>query len=221
MHNKDSDHLTLYSAVSPGSAWPLPSFSHNLHASGPAISPIPCDHYFPPPFSLLHSTSTQIFTHAHPDKNIFILTHTLCSGQGSHTHIHAHFLIYTHAFAHVMFGSPWDPDEWNLSVGSRYTEHHRGSLSSQKSTKPQSRSTVPSHAHTWPCTHMCLDLFTHTPATHREVEEKWNKETEGLTWTESDRSSQKCFKLQRQDRSWTVCRTHTTSSCLPYKKEII
>lgn len=131
-----------------------------------------------PPFSLLHSTSTQIYTHAHPDKNIFILTHTLCSGQGSHTHIHAHFLIYTHAFAHVMFGSPWDPDEWNLSVGSRYTEHHRGSLSSQKSTKPQSRSTVPSHAHTWPCTHMCLDLFTHTPATHREVEEKWNKETE-------------------------------------------
>lgn len=39
-----------------------------------------------------------------------------------------------------MYGAPRGPDEWNLSVGSRYTERHRGSLSSRKSTKLQSRS---------------------------------------------------------------------------------
>lgn len=37
---------------------------------------------------------------------------------------------------HVMWGASWGPDDWNLSVGSCYTEHHRGSLSSHKSTKP-------------------------------------------------------------------------------------
>lgn len=44
--------------------------------------------------------------------------------------------------SHVMWVAPRAPDKWNLSVGLRYTEHHRGSLSSHKSTKPQSRATV-------------------------------------------------------------------------------
>lgn len=65
----------------------------------------------------------------------------------AHEKTNALAYIRTHALAHkcehtchVMCGVPWGPDEWNLSVGSRYTEHHGGSLSSQKSTKPQSRS---------------------------------------------------------------------------------
>lgn len=64
-----------------------------------------------------------------------------------HTSTHTYTHSNTHS-CHVMCVVSWGPDEWNLSVGSRYTEHHRGFLSSQNSTKPQSRSAV---------------LFTHTP----------------------------------------------------------
>lgn len=141
----------------------------------------------------------------------------------AHEKTNALAYIRTHALAHkcehtchVMCGVPWGPDEWNLSVGSRYTEHHGGSLSSQKSTKPQSRSGRLHHKYRHRDTYaaMCAHAPGHIQgqAGNTEKAKKRNKKkkkakTKGLTHAHKVTKAHEkhsCFDTQRQEHSWTM-----------------
>lgn len=113
-----------------------------------------------------------------------------------------------------MCGAPWGPDEWNLSVGSRYTEHHRGSLSLQKNQQSRSHEVLFwSHTHTQE--HARTQAHVLTPATNKIAKRKTNKTINACMHTKWQSSKRHFhFDMQKQKCNWALFwtnRTHTLS----------
>ena len=208
----------LHGTVCPWSVCPLLACLCPHHPLRLALPFIPCDHRYPSHFPHLH---TPIYTHTYTPRQQD--PETSSTGPWSRnecTKTNALAYIRTHALAHkcehtchVMCGAPWGPDEWNLSVGSRYTEHHRGSLSSQKSTKPQSRSSRLHHKYRHRDRYAAMCAHTPGPIHGQAGNTQKSKEEEQKKKKASDKSSRKTFAFwhakTRAQLDHVLSRTHS------------